>query len=414
LAAENHFWGAPRIHGELLKFGIAVSERTVSRYLQGRPTAPSQTWRTFFANHLGDLAFMPPVMSSSAPDDDDVVDASGFSFHPMPLSLDGLCAAKQSAVVDKCVSRNDSRTKRTTVAAALLFIAVAVSSALTVTPWSNIQTVFVIVLENHNWSEIKGNSSAPYINSLLPRFAHAERYFNPPGLHPSLPNYLWLEAGQNFGIFDDNPPSVHHLTTRSHLSTQLEAAGVSWKAYQENISGTTCPLVSSGLYAVKHNPFVYFDDVTDGGNPTSAHCIAHVRPYSELENDLQQNQVARYNFITPNLCHDMHDCSIATGDAWLSTEVPKILGSAVYQHGVLFITFDESETGDGPIALIAVSPFVRPGYSNGLSYTHSSTLRTFQEIFGVTPFLGDAANATDLSDLFAFPPSAPTNLRVRD
>jgi len=231
-------------------------------------------------------------------------------------------------------------------------------------------------------------------------------------LHPSLPNYIWLEAGQNFGIFDDNPPSAHRLRTGSHLSTQLEAAGVSWKTYQENISGTTCPLVSSGLYAVKHNPFVYFDDVTDGSNLTSAHCIAHVRPYTQLASDLQQNQVARYNFITPNLCHDMHDCSVATGDGWLSTEVPKILGSAAYQHGVLFITFDESETGDGPIALMALSPFAKPGYSNSLSYSHSSMLRTLQEIFGVTPLLGDAANATDLSDLFASAPRAPTNLRV--
>jgi hypothetical protein len=105
LAAENHLWGAPRIHGELLKLGIAVSERTVSRYLQGHPTARSQTWRTFFANQLGDLAFTPPVMSSSAPDDDDVVDASGFSFHPVPLLLDGLCEAKQWAVVDCSGSR---------------------------------------------------------------------------------------------------------------------------------------------------------------------------------------------------------------------------------------------------------------------------------------------------------------------
>src|SRR5438094_3084838 len=117
-----------------------------------------------------------------------------------------------------------------------------------------IQNVFLIVMENHNWSSIKGSSNAPYINgSLLPIAAHAERYKNPPGVHPSLPNYLWLEAGGNFGIVDDNPPSVHHLTTRSHLSTQLEAAGVSWKAYQEDIGGTTCPLVSRGLYAVKHN-----------------------------------------------------------------------------------------------------------------------------------------------------------------
>jgi phospholipase C len=299
-----------------------------------------------------------------------------------------------------------------TVAAVLLCAGVAASSAQTVSPWSNLQTVFIIVLENHDWSEIKGNPSAPYINSLLPRFAHAERYFNPPGLHPSLPNYLWLEAGQNFGIFDDNPPAAHHLSTVSHLSNRLEAVGVSWTAYQEDISGTTCPVVSSGLYAVKHNPFVYFDDVTDGGNSDFAPCIAHVRPYAQFARDLQQNQVARYNFITPNLCHDMHDCSVATGDTWLSIEVPKILESAAYQHGVLFITFDESETGDGPIGLIVVSPFAKPGYSNTVAYTHSSTLRTLQEIFGITPFLGDAANAIDLGDLFVFAPRPPTNLRI--
>ena len=100
LAAENRLWGAPRIHGELLKLGIAVSERTVSRYLPDRPTAPSQTWRTFLANHLGDLAFISPEMSSYAPGDDDVVDASGLSFRPAPLPRDGPCASSQWAVVD--------------------------------------------------------------------------------------------------------------------------------------------------------------------------------------------------------------------------------------------------------------------------------------------------------------------------
>src|SRR5437867_12835282 len=177
-----------------------------------------------------------------------------------------------------CVTRNDSRTKPITVSAALLFGAVAASSAQTATPWSNLQTVFVIVLENHNWSEIKGNPSAPYINSLLPRFAHAERYFNPPGIHPSLPNYLWLEAGQNFGILDDRDPSSDHQSTSQHLTNQLEAAGISWKAYQEDIDGVTCPLTNNGQYAVRHNPFVYFDDITNGNQTTSARCIAHVRP----------------------------------------------------------------------------------------------------------------------------------------
>lgn len=98
LATENCLWGAPRIHGELLKLGIVVSERTVSRYLRGGPTARSQTWRTFFANNLGDLAFVSPVMSSSTPNDDDLVDASGSSSCPVPLSLDGLCAANQRTV----------------------------------------------------------------------------------------------------------------------------------------------------------------------------------------------------------------------------------------------------------------------------------------------------------------------------
>jgi hypothetical protein len=102
---QNHLGGAPRIHGELVKLGIAVSERTVSRYLQGRPTTRSQTWRTFFANHLADMAFMSPLMSSSAPGDDDVEDASGLSFCPVQRSLDGLCAATQSAVVDWAGSR---------------------------------------------------------------------------------------------------------------------------------------------------------------------------------------------------------------------------------------------------------------------------------------------------------------------
>jgi hypothetical protein len=92
-------WDAPRIHGELLKLGIAVPERTVSRYLRGRPRARSQTWRTFFANHLGDRALVSPVMSLSVPGDDDLIDA-GLSFRPVPLSLDGLCATNQWTVVD--------------------------------------------------------------------------------------------------------------------------------------------------------------------------------------------------------------------------------------------------------------------------------------------------------------------------
>jgi len=122
--------------------------------------------------------------------------------------------------------------------------------------------------------------------------------------------------------------------------------------------------------------------------------------------------VARYNFITPDLCNDMHDACAPLndpaqqGDTWLSTEVPKILASQAYANdGALFILWDEAVTGDGPIGMIVLSPKAKGGgYQNTIHYTHSSTLRTVEEILGVAPLLGDAANATDLSDLFvSFP-----------
>jgi hypothetical protein len=273
-----------------------------------------------------------------------------------------------------------------------------------------IKTVFLILMENHNWSDIKGNPSAPYINhTLLPRAAHAEQYYNPPGNHPSLPNYLWLEAGTNFGIGDDDDPSAHHLGTTHHLVSLLHRVGISWKAYQEGSSGMACPLTGNDSYAPRHDPFVYFDDVTGGNNPRSAYCIAHVRPYTQLARDLRYNTVARYNFITPSVCDDMHDTcgplhdSVKQGDTWLSRQVPLILHSQAYKRGgALFITWDEgSDHSDGPIGLLVLSPVAKGhGYANTIHYTHSSTLRTLEEIFGVKPLLGDAAHATDLRNLF--------------
>jgi hypothetical protein len=275
------------------------------------------------------------------------------------------------------------------------------------------KTVFLILMENHNWLDIKHNPSAPYINNtLLPMASYAEQYFNPPGNHPSEPNYLWLEAGTNFGIYNDADPEANHQSTTQHLVTLLNNAHISWKSYQESISGTVCPLTGNGLYAPKHNPMVFFDDVTNTNDPNSSYCIAHVRPYTELATDLQRHTQSRYNFITPNLCDDMHDTCppfndpVKQGDTWLAQNLPAILNSQAYKKGgIVFITWDEGIGGDGPIGMIVLSPDAKGGgYSNTIHYTHSSTLRTLEEIFGVTPLLGDAANATDLRDLFkAFP-----------
>jgi acid phosphatase len=196
--------------------------------------------------------------------------------------------------------------------------------------------------------------------------------------------------------------------------TQLAGAGVSWHSYQENLGSGICGISSSsdGLYAPKHDPMVFFADIV-GAKPsdTSPGCTGHIFDYSHLASDLASGAVGQYNFITPNLCDDMHNStgcsssdSVANGDAWLSNEVPKILSSKAYKNGgALFITWDESETGsapDVPIGMILLSPLAKgAGYVSHTKYYHSSFLRTVETIFGVPP-LRDAANQADLSDLF--------------
>jgi alpha-D-xyloside xylohydrolase len=272
-------------------------------------------------------------------------------------------------------------------------------------------TVFVILMENHNWSSIKGNASAPYINNtLLQRtdVSYCTQYYTPPNNHPSEPNYLWLEAGTNFGILDDNPPSQNQQSTTAHFVTQLNNAGISWKTYQEGITAGTCPTTDNTLtgYYVKHNPFAFFTDVTGSSNPA---CSSVMRPFTELAADIANTTLAHYNFITPNICDDMHDTcsptndSIKQGDNWLAANLPMILNSSAYQNnGLVIIIWDEGDnSSDGPIGCIALSPLAKGGgYNNSIHYTHSAALRTLQKILGVTPLLNAAGSAPDLSDLF--------------
>jgi phosphatidylinositol-3-phosphatase len=312
------------------------------------------------------------------------------------------------------MKRHDSRTERCFVHGGrsgrgpvasiciLVLIAVCLSPRSVVAQINSVKTVFVIVMTGQNWSSIRGSSDAPYINSLLLTNASASNYVAASEL--SVPNSLWLEAGSSFGVSSDAPPSVNHQSTNSHLAAVLMQAGVSWRTYQEGIDGTTCPVAANGLYRPSYNPFVFFEDVANDRNV----CLSHIRPYSELATDLAGNNVARYNFIKPNLCNSMHQVclsisnAIRQGDNWLAQEVPRILASGAYQAGgALFITWDTPQNGaDKTVGMIVLSPFARKGYSNSIRYTHGSALRTFQEILGVTNFLGDAAAQASLEDLF--------------
>ena len=268
-------------------------------------------------------------------------------------------------------------------------------------------TVFTIVMENHSRGEIIGNkAAAPFINDLVSKNAEAAGYHD-SFVHPSEPNYLWMIAGENFGILDDNDPGSHHLDSKSHLADQLEARGLTWKTHQESM-GDPCGLTSHGRYAAKHNPFVYFDDVT-GWDGTAFHpearCNAHVVDYSELDADIANKKLARYVFITPNLDNDMHDGSIAQGDAWLATEIPKLQATDAYKHGgVIFLLWDEgggTPAGDDP-AFIAISPNAVPGMVSQADYDTSSYLKTVENILGVEELPCDPAPAAvnSMTDLF--------------
>ncbi|HVV52022.1 MAG TPA: alkaline phosphatase family protein, partial [Polyangia bacterium] len=273
--------------------------------------------------------------------------------------------------------------------------------------------------ENEASSSIYGNSDAPYLNGLIAKYAHATGYDDPlADSVPSEPHYVWMEAGTNsFSdatfLTDSDPSASNSTKSTAHLTTQMEAASppVSWMSYPEGLNSSTgaCPVHSSGFYAAKHDPFVFFQD-TAGSPPsaTNAACAAHHQAYTTagFGQALAQGTVAQYNFIVPNLCDDMHGDSacpssneIAAGDAWLSANLPPIISFVNAHQGVLFIIWDEPEGGSPLMPFVAVGPGVKPGYAGAVSYTHSSFTRSIDEIFGL-PVLSTVTGAKDLADLF--------------
>jgi len=281
--------------------------------------------------------------------------------------------------------------------------------------------VFVIAMENKSDAAIYGNANAPYLNdTLLPRFAHAGDYRDClPRTVPSEPHYVWLESGTNVFddhtfLFDSAPSATNSTADVDHISHALDAAGDgrTWRSYQQGLSASTgaCPVHTSGVYAPKHDPFVFFQDVA--GNPPSennAFCAAHHRAltHDTLVADLAADDVDAYTFLTPDLCHDMHGnracdngCTsegapacIAAGDAWLAENVPPILAYLEHHDGVLLIVWDESEGADTQPFVVA-GPRVKAGYTSQATLNHSSFTKSVEEMLG----LGVSDRVTDAVD----------------
>jgi hypothetical protein len=278
--------------------------------------------------------------------------------------------------------------------------------------------VFVIAMENHDASELYGNTTdAPYINdTLMAEYAYATEFGDELPSLASEPHYVWMEAGTNAFrdhtfTTDDAPSRSNSTGSKSHLVTQIKNAnlGLTWMSYQEGIDATSgsCPIAASGFYQPKHNPFVFFRDVS-GTTPAkdNAYCAAHHQDLSSLADDLANGTVANFNFITPNQCHDMHgqdgcpqDNSIRAGDDWLADNLPALIEFANAHDGVIFITWDEGE-GSERMPFLAVGPHVKPGYAGAVQYDHGSMLKTIEQVFTL-PVLRSVSSATALDDLFS-------------
>ena len=240
------------------------------------------------------------------------------------------------------------------------------------------RNVFLIVMENHSVDEALGGQ---YTASLASKYRVAENYHAVS--HPSVPNYLALTSGSTWGVQDDS----YRVLPTQDLGTQLTNANVSWRAYMEGMTDEGC-LDSPVPYDPGHNPFAFY-----GGE-----CPSNVVPFDSFATDLA-GATPRFVWITPDRCHDTHDCSVATGDRWLSQVVPQITRSQAWKsNGVLFITWDEDDSSSDNRVLTLV---IEPGKSHKTSsraYDHYSLLASVEDLLGVGR-LGQAAHATPMSDL---------------
>ncbi len=249
--------------------------------------------------------------------------------------------------------------------------------------------VMLIVLENREYGSVIGNAAAPYVNALASRFGLATQAY--ATTHPSLPNYISLISGSTYGITDDcTSCSVDGET----LADQLSAHGIEWRAYFEQMPSACFKGASSGGYAKKHDPFIYFRNL--GADPSLCNRLV---PYSQLAVDLQSGSPPSFIWITPDLCHSGHDCSTAQADRWLSDALPPVLASAWFDaNAVVFVVWDEGTTNagccqrasGGHIPLLVISRQTPAGARLDAPVDLAGLLRTVESLYGL-PYLGDAS-----------------------
>jgi acid phosphatase len=248
----------------------------------------------------------------------------------------------------------------------------------------------ILIFENKEYGVVIGNSQMPNYNRLAKENTLFTQQF--AITHPSLPNYLALIAGDTFGVTKSCEDCFIDAPT---LVDEVEAAGLTWKTYQEDFP-RPCFLGSSHIYAQKHNPFIYFDSI----RLNKERCDSHIVNLKELPNDLAAGTLPNFVFITPNICNDAHDCDVKTADTWLGPWVEQLQAyPGMRDDGLIILTWDEGngdhgccgiEPGGGRVATVFISNRVKPGLKVDMPYTHYSILKTISAAFDL-PYVGKAA-----------------------
>jgi acid phosphatase len=265
----------------------------------------------------------------------------------------------------------------------------AASAASPAGPVPRPDHIVVAVFENHGYDQVVGNGQAPYLNGLA---AQGALLTDARGItHPSQPNYLALFAGSTYGVRDDSCP--RDLAGTANLGSQLAAAGLSFAGYSDGMPSTGYRGCGGGDgYARKHNPWVDFTAL-----PASVN-----RTFADFPSAF--DSLPTVSFVVPNLCHDMHDCSVSTGDSWARTNLDPYVRWAAGHNSLLIVTWDEDEnsggsSGGGHIPTMLVGGPVTPGARYGGSVDHYGMLRTIEAAYGL-PGLGTAGSRQPVTGIW--------------
>ncbi|MFE0461578.1 alkaline phosphatase family protein [Kitasatospora sp. NPDC058965] len=246
--------------------------------------------------------------------------------------------------------------------------------------------VVVVVLENHAYDQVIGNAAAPYLNSLAAGGATLTQSYGIT--HPSQPNYYALFSGDTQGIVDDSCVTPG-FSSAANLGSELIAAGQTFGSYNEDLPAPGDAGCRSGDYAQKHNPWFGFGNV-----PTDS-----AATFDQFPTDF--GTLPKVSFVVPNLCNDMHDCSVDTGDSWVSANLSGYAAWALNNNSLLLVTFDEDDKASGNhIPTLVYGQHVAAGSTTGTAYNHYDVLRTLEDLAGLTAHAGNAATASDVTGIW--------------